>query len=107
MMWDVLILSMDLFDKLLEDLVVMERLLALPSGEFLELGMDQLLTGYFLGVGVPWWLVHRGNGSVISPGQGQSPDCSPQEEFSFGQARTLCRNSLPHKWRKNYWHSPP
>ena len=49
MLWDILILFMDLFDKLLEDLAVMERLLVLPPGKFLELGTDQLLKGYFRG----------------------------------------------------------
>ena len=42
---------MDLFDKLSEDLAVMERFLALPLGKFLELGTDQLLMVYFPGGG--------------------------------------------------------
>ena len=53
MWWDIPILSMALFDQLPEDLSTLERLLASPPAKFLELGIDQLLTGYLLGVGVP------------------------------------------------------
>ena len=37
--------------------------------------------------------------------EGRSPGCVQKVDFSFGQLRTLSRNSLPHKWMRNYWHS--
>ena len=50
MLWDAVpILFMVLFDKSRGDLLVLEGLLASPLGKFLELGTDQLLTGYFWG----------------------------------------------------------
>ena len=51
MLWDaVSILYMDLFDtNSREDLLVLEGLLASPLAKLLELGTDQLLTGYFWG----------------------------------------------------------
>ena len=50
MLWDTVpILFMVLFDKSRGDLLVLEGLLASPLGKFLELGTDQLLTGYFWG----------------------------------------------------------
>ena len=52
MLWDVPILFRDLFDKLPGDVAVMEHLLASPPGKFSELKTNQLLTGYFRGVGV-------------------------------------------------------
>ena len=58
MLWDVLILFLDLFDKSSEDLTVMERLLALPPGKFSEVGTDQLLTDYFRG---GWECLSRGH----------------------------------------------
>ena len=50
MLRDVPILFRDLFDKLPDDLAVLMHLFALLPGKFLELGTDQLLTGYFQGV---------------------------------------------------------
>ena len=60
MLWDVPILFRDLFNKLPDDLAVMEHLLALPPGKFLELGADQLLTGYFRGGWECIRWVHKG-----------------------------------------------
>ena len=51
MVWDVPILSMDLFDESRGDLSVLERLPASPPAKVLELGTDQLLTSYFRGGG--------------------------------------------------------
>ena len=82
MLWDVPILFVALFDQSLDDSSALECLFALPLAKFFELGTDQLLTGFFQGVGVPWCLVHRGNESVMIPGQGRSPVCRPQEKFS-------------------------
>ena len=53
MLCDVPILLMALFDTAPEDLLTLERLLTSPLAKLLELGMDQLLTGYFGGVGMP------------------------------------------------------
>ena len=49
MLWDVLILSRNLFDMSPGGVAVMERLLAPPPGKFLELRTDKLLTDYFQG----------------------------------------------------------
>ena len=51
MLWDVPILFRDLFDTLAGNVAVMERLLALSHTKFLELGTNQLLTGYFVFLG--------------------------------------------------------
>ena len=51
MLWDVPILFVAFVEKSAENLAVLEKLLASPLAIFLELGADQLLTGY-LGGGV-------------------------------------------------------
>ena len=51
MLWDVPILFRDLFDTLAGNVAVMERLLALSHTKFLDLGTNQLLTGYFVFLG--------------------------------------------------------
>ena len=53
MLWDVPILFVAFFGKTLEDLAVLEKLLASPPAKFLGLGTDQLLIGYFRGEWVP------------------------------------------------------
>ena len=59
MLWNVPILFMALFDQLPDDLSALERLLASPPVRLLELGTDELLTGYFWGWAwmMPQWLV--------------------------------------------------
>ena len=52
MLWDVRILFRDLFNTSSSNVAVMKRLLVLPPVKFLELEIDQLLMGYFWGVGV-------------------------------------------------------
>ena len=49
MLWDIPILFMALFGKFMEDLNVLKKLLDSPPAQFLELGTDLLLTGYFRG----------------------------------------------------------
>ena len=51
MLWDVPILSMALFGKSSEDMAILEKLLDSPLAKFLELGTDQLFTGYSRGGG--------------------------------------------------------
>ena len=51
MLWDVPILLRDLPDKSLDNVFVMERLLASPPGKFLQLWTNQLLAGNFPGGG--------------------------------------------------------
>ena len=49
MLWDILVLFVDLFGNSSKDLVVLEHPLDSPPEKFLELQTDQLLTGYFIG----------------------------------------------------------
>ena len=67
-MWDVLVLSRDLFDISPGDVAVMERLLAPPPGKFLELRTDKFLTDYFRAGGVYQVEKHRTNKNASNKG---------------------------------------